>query len=264
MTALIAIRTLLQFTIIYGRELVRKLTLILISFTLIFVTVAMAQEAKRVPEATEIWNAEPVKVTPGTHTSAPSDAVILDASAWVSVAGGENPWDIKDGVMTVKPGTKDIHTKKSFGDVQLHIEWRIPMLDDKYTGQDRGNSGVFLQQFYEIQVLESYEGKTYNNGQAGSLYKQHIPLVNATKPMMEWQSYDIIYTAPRFGKGDSVISPARMTVLHNGVLIQNNVALLGPTEYIGAPHYKKHGALPIILQDHDHKISYRNIWVREL
>ncbi|MDG1021213.1 MAG: DUF1080 domain-containing protein, partial [Emcibacteraceae bacterium] len=118
--------------------------------------------------------------------------------------------------------------------------------------------------FYEVQVLDSYENKTYNNGQAGSLYKQHIPLVNATKPAMEWQSYDIIYTAPRFSKNGTVISQARMTVLHNGVLIQNNVSLTGPTVYIGAPSYEAHGNLPIYLQDHDHKVSYRNIWVREL
>jgi hypothetical protein len=166
--------------------------------------------------------------------------------------------------MTVKPGTKDIRTKNSFGDVQLHLEWKIPTLDGKFIGQDRGNSGVFLQQFYEVQILDSYINKTYNNGQAGSLYKQHIPLVNATKPAKEWQNYDIIYTAPRFGKNGSVISPARMTVIHNGVLIQNNVALMGPTIYIGSPSYKEHGDLPIYLQDHDHKVSYRNIWLREL
>ncbi len=244
--------------------MVGKLAIIILSFASLIVTLAYGQEANKVPEATEIWNAEPIKVTPGANNSAPSDAVILDASMWQSVDGGANPWQIENGVMTVNPGTKDIHTIKSFGNVQLHIEWRIPMLDDKFKDQDRGNSGVFLQQFYEVQILDSYTNKTYNNGQAGSLYKQYIPLVNATKPAMQWQSYDIIYTAPLFGKNDSVISPARMTILHNGVLIQNNVALLGPTEYIGSPHYKKHGDLPIFLQDHNHKVSYRNIWVREL
>lgn len=241
-----------------------KIALIFISLFIIFPVFATAQEAKMVPEATEIWNAEPAKITPGTGNNAPSDAIILDGSKWQSVNGGANPWHINDGVMTVNPGTKDIRTKQSYGDVQLHIEWRIPELDDRFKDQDRGNSGVFLQQFYEVQILDSYGNKTYNNGQAGSLYKQHIPLVNATKPAMQWQSYDIIYTAPRFGKGDSIISPARITVIHNGVLIQNNVTLLGPTVYIGSPHYKKHGALPIFLQDHDHKVSYRNIWLREL
>lgn len=238
-------------------------TIFLITSILI-ATVTFAQDNKMVPEATEIWDQEPAKVTPGENGSAPSDAIILDSASWESVNGGPNPWQIDNGVMTIKPGTKDIKSKISFADVQLHIEWRIPELDGSFIGQDRGNSGVFLQQFYEVQVLDSYSGKTYNNGQAGSLYKQHIPLVNATRPNMQWQSYDIIYTAPRFGKGDTIISPARMTVFHNGVLIQNNVVLAGPTEYIGSPHYKRHGKLPIFLQDHDHKVSYRNIWVREL
>ena len=216
------------------------------------------------PKTTEVWNKEPIKVNTGKNGSAPSDAIILDHSEWESITGGKNEWNIEDGEMTVKPGTKDIRTKNSFGDVQLHLEWKIPTLDDKFIGQDRGNSGVFLQQFYEVQILDSYINKTYNNGQAGSLYKQHIPLVNAAKPAKEWQNYDIIYTAPRFGKNGSVISPARMTVIHNGVLIQNNVALMGPTIYIGSPSYKEHGDLPIYLQDHDHKVSYRNIWLREL
>lgn len=216
------------------------------------------------PRATEVWGKEPARVTPGEHGRPPSDAIILDASAWESVNGGENPWTINDGVITVNPGSKDIRTKKSFGDVQLHVEWRIPELDAKFVDQDRGNSGVFLQQFYEVQVLDSYENKTYNNGQAGSLYKQHIPLANATKPAMQWQSYDIIYTAPRFSKNGTVISQARMTILHNSVLIHNNVSLVGPTIYIGAPAYEAHGDLPIYLQDHDHEVSYRNIWLREL
>ncbi len=216
------------------------------------------------PRATEVWDREPAKVTPGDNGAPPSDAIILNHSAWQSVDGGENPWTDENGIMSVAPGTKDIKTKQSFGDVQLHVEWRIPDLPAEFVDQDRGNSGVFLQEFYEVQVLDSYENKTYNNGQAGSLYKQHIPLVNATKPAMQWQTYDIIYTAPRFGKNGNVISQARMTVIHNGVLIQNNVSLTGPTLYIGAPVYTPHGKLPIHLQDHDHKVSYRNIWVREL
>ncbi len=240
-----------------------KIIAIASSILMVSISFSWAQMVPE-PKATEVWNKEPVKVTPGENGAAPSDAIILDHNAWESVSGGENKWDIEDGVMTVKPGTKDIRTKSSYGDVQLHIEWRIPELDAKFIDQDRGNSGVFLQQFYEVQVLDSYTNKTYNNGQAGSLYKQHIPLVNATKPAMEWQSYDIIYTAPRFGKNDTVISQARMTVIHNGVLIQNNVALTGPTVYIGAPAYEEHGNLPIYLQDHDHKVSFRNIWLREL
>ena len=241
----------------------KKITLLSALIIAISLGQALAQMVPE-PRATEVWGKEPVKVTPGENGAPPSDAIILDHSAWESIDGGENKWDDKDGIMTVNPGTKDIRTKKSFGDVQLHVEWRIPNLGPEYKDQDRGNSGVFLQQFYEVQVLDSYTNKTYNNGQAGSLYKQYIPLVNATKPAMEWQTYDIIYTAPRFGKNGTVISPARMTVLHNGVLIQNNVSLLGPTLYIGAPSYEPHGKLPIYLQDHNHKVSYRNIWVREL
>lgn len=233
---------------------------------IIFATFTTLSWAQMVPEpkATEIWGKEPIKVTPGDHGTAPSDAIILGHSAWESVLGGDNKWTNENGVMTINPGTKDIRTKQHFGDVQLHVEWRIPELDAKFVDQDRGNSGVFLQQFYEVQVLDSYTNKTYNNGQAGSLYKQHIPLVNATRPAMEWQTYDIIYTAPRFSKNGTVISQARMTVIHNGVLIQNNVSLTGPTVYIGAPSYEKHGDLPIYLQDHDHEVSYRNMWVREL
>ena len=235
-------------------------------FTAIMIATINISWSQMVPEprATEVWGKEPVKVTPAENNGAPSDAIILNYSAWESVNGDENKWASENGVMTVKPGAKDIRTKQSFGDVQLHVEWRIPNLDAKFVDQDRGNSGVFLQQFYEVQVLDSYENKTYNNGQAGSLYKQHIPLVNATKPAMQWQTYDIIYTAPRFSKNGTVISQARITVIHNGVLIQNNVSLTGPTVYIGAPSYEAHGNLPIYLQDHDQEVSYRNIWVREL
>lgn len=240
-----------------------KSALILTTVITTSISLSFAQMVPE-PKATEVWGKEPAKVTPGDNGGAPSDAIKLTHNAWESVLGGANPWTNDNGVMTVKPGTKDIRTKASFGDVQLHVEWRIPELDAKFVDQDRGNSGVFLQQFYEVQVLDSYENKTYNNGQAGSLYKQHIPLVNATKPAMEWQTYDIIYTAPRFGKNGDVISQARMTVIHNGVLIQNNVSLTGPTVYIGAPSYESHGNLPIYLQDHDHEVSYRNIWVREL
>lgn len=241
----------------------KKITMLLTLFMVATLSLSWAQMVPE-PRATEVWNKEPARVTPGEHGAPPSDAIILDHAAWQSVNGGENPWLINDGVMTIDPGSKDIRTKKSFGDVQLHVEWRIPELAAKFTDQDRGNSGVFLQQFYEVQVLDSYENKTYNNGQAGSLYKQHIPLANATKPAMQWQSYDIIYTAPRFSKNGTVISQARMTILHNSVLIHNNVSLVGPTIYIGSPSYEAHGDLPIYLQDHDHKVSFRNIWLREL
>ena len=199
---------------------------------------------------------------------APGDAISLIGSSnadFVSTgSGGENPWLVKDGIMTVKPGTGGISSKQSFGDVQLHVEWRSPILGDDKKGQDRGNSGIFLQSLYEVQILDSHGGETYSNGQAGSVYKQHIPLVNATRAAGEWQTYDIIYRAPRFNDWGVVTEVATLTVLHNGVLVQNNVELAGPTVYRGYPAYKPHGKLPIMLQDHGHEVSFRNIWVREL
>lgn len=226
---------------------------------------ASAQDAK--PQDTEVWEPQPVKVTPGTGTSAPSDAIVLfdgkNLDNWVSEKGGAAPWTIKDGAMTVAPGKGGIKTKASFGDFQLHIEWRSPSVV-KGEGQGRGNSGIFLQEQYELQVLDNYNNKTYANGQAGSLYKQGIPLVNACRQPGEWQVYDVIYTAPRF-KGDGTVeSPARVTVIHNGVLVQNNYELLGKTLYIGKPYYEKHGELPLALQDHGDLVSFRNIWLRKL
>ena len=220
------------------------------------------------PEATEVWEPEPRVVTPGEGTSAPSDAIVLfDGSStaeWESVkSGGPIEWQVADGAMTVVKGTGAIKTKRTFGDVQLHVEWRTPK-EIEGNGQGRGNSGIFLQNRYEVQVLDSYRNRTYSNGQAGSIYKQHIPLVNACKPPNEWQTYDIIYTAPRFNKDGMVITPARVTVLQNGILVQNNAELRGPTVYIGLPKYQEHGQGPIQLQDHSNPVSYRNIWIREL
>ncbi|HVF96407.1 MAG TPA: DUF1080 domain-containing protein, partial [Flavisolibacter sp.] len=151
-----------------------------------------------------------------------------------------------------------------FGDCQLHIEWRSPA-EVKGEGQGRGNSGIFLMGRYELQVLDSYNSKTYSNGQAGSIYKQHMPLVNATRPPGEWQTYDVVFTAPRFSEDSLLKSPARITVLHNGVLVQNNTQLWGGTQYIGLASYQKHGDKePIVLQDHGNPVSFRNIWIRPL
>jgi len=186
-----------------------------------------------------------------------------DASSWTTDLGKTIAWDIKDGALTVAKGAGDIKTKQEFGDVQLHIEWRTPSVIVG-EGQGRGNSGIFLQSHYELQVLDSYESVTYSNGQAGSIYKQSMPLVNATRKPGEWQVYDVVYTAPRFGENGSLICPARITVLHNGVLVQNNTTIWGPTEYIGLPSYKAHGKAPLRLQDHGNPVSYRNIWIREL
>jgi hypothetical protein len=226
--------------------------------------------AQKDPKTTEVWTPEPPKVTPGkTVSEAPSDAIILfngsSASAWQQKKdGSEAKWTVTDNTLTVKAGAGDIQTKQKFGDCQLHIEWRAPA-EVKGEGQGRGNSGIFLMGRYELQVLDSYESKTYANGQAASIYKQHIPLVNACRAPGEWQTYDIIFTAPRFGENGRMIEPARITVLHNGVLVQNNVTIWGGTQYIGSPYYEKHDAKePIILQDHGNPVSYRNIWIREL
>ncbi|HEY1870170.1 MAG TPA: DUF1080 domain-containing protein [Chitinophagaceae bacterium] len=231
------------------------------------------------PKLTEVWSPVPKIVTPGaTNSDAPSDAIILfdgkNLDEWVSVKDSKSPaeWTVADGVMTVNKSKGNIQTKRSFTDYQLHIEWRIPA-GITGSGQARGNSGVFLASTgpgddgYEMQVLDCYNNSTYVNGQTASIYKQSIPLANACKKPGEWQSYDIIWTAPRFNDDGSLKSPARVTAFHNGVLVQNNYELKGVTKYIGTPEYKKHGACPIKLQAHgdtSEPISYRNIWVREL
>lgn len=221
------------------------------------------------PKATEVWYPEPAKVTPGATPGAPpSDAIVLfdgkNLDAWKSVNGGNAQWKVERGELVVAPGTGDIQTRESFGDVQLHVEWRAPKLPPDKVNQDRGNSGVFLQDVYEVQVLDNFENKTYVNGMVGSIYKQYPPLVNATLPAETWQVYDIIFTAPRFAADGSLISPARLTVFHNGVLVQNNAVLKGATTYIGAPSYLPHGDMPIRLQDHSHEVRFRNIWLRRL
>jgi hypothetical protein len=231
------------------------------------------------PKLTEVYTPVPKIVTPGaTNNDAPSDAIILfdgkNLDEWVSVKDPKNPaeWTVADGVMTVNKTKGNIQTKRSFTDYQLHIEWKIPA-NITGSGQARGNSGVFLASTgpgddgYEMQVLDCYNNTTYVNGQTASIYKQSIPLVNACKKPGEWQTYDIVWTAPRFNDDGTLKSPARVTAFHNGVLVQNNYELKGVTKYIGAPEYKKHGASPIKLQAHgdpSEPISYRNIWVREL
>ena len=229
---------------------------------------ALAAQAQKTPESTELWEPVPPVVTPGEGTSAPSDAIILfdgtNLNEWTNANGEAAGWTVADGCVTVKPGAGIIKTKRGFGDCQLHIEWRAPAVVSG-EGQGRGNSGIFLQNLYELQVLDCYDNKTYSNGQTGSIYKQSIPLVNACRKPGEWQVYDIIYMAPRFSENGRVAVPARITVLHNGVLIQNNVEIWGTTEYIGSPRLVVHGAKePLSLQDHGNLVSYRNIWIREL
>ncbi len=230
-----------------------------------------AQDKQQMPpKATEVWEPVPVKINPGeTNADPPSDAIVLfdgnDMNMWESMKDGGFPkWKVENGAFTVVKGTGGIRTKQGFGDMQLHVEWSAP---DEIVGegQGRGNSGIFLMGLYEVQVLDSYESKTYSNGQAASIYKQSIPLVNAMRGPEEWQTYDIIFKAPRFDKNGMLTSPATVTVLHNGVVVQNHYTIKGPTEYIGLPKYKAHeDKLPITLQDHGNPVSFRNIWVREL
>lgn len=235
----------------------------------LFSSAVNAQERKGDPSLTELWNPVPKIVAPGkTSQDAPADAIVLfngkDFSAWNGKGGKPVEWTIADGAMTVKGGSGEIISKQGFGDCQLHIEWRTPAVV-KGEGQGRGNSGIFLMGKYELQVLDSYNNKTYSNGQAGSIYKQLIPLVNASKAPGEWQTYDIIFTAPRFAADGRLQAQARITVIHNGVLIQNNQAIWGGTEYIGIAEYKPHGMKePLVLQDHGDAVSFRNIWIREL
>jgi len=220
----------------------------------------------------EVWVNLPL-VTPGvSNTDAPSDATILyngnGLGAFQKKDGSAAGWKIDaDGAVTDIKGAGDLITKEAFGSCQLHIEFREPA-EVKGSGQARGNSGVYIMGKYEIQVLDSYNNPTYSNGQAGAVYKQHVPLVNASRKPGEWQAYDIIFTAPLFKENGDLESPARVTVMHNGVLIQNNVTILGPTDWVMKPVYKKHAAkLPLMLQDHGddgNPISYRNIWIRNL
>lgn len=221
------------------------------------------------PKLSEIYDPATTVIAPGkTNAEPPSDAIVLfdgkDFSNWIGIKSKDVEWTLADGAMTVKRGAGPIKTKQSFGDCQLHIEWRTPA-EVKGEGQGRGNSGIFLMGRYELQILDSYNNKTYSNGQAGSIYKQLVPLVNASRGPGEWQSYDVIFTAPRFSENGVLQSQARITVLHNGVLIQNNAAIWGGTEYIGIANYKSHGSKePISLQDHGDPVSFRNIWIRPL
>ena len=211
----------------------------------------------------------PRVVTPGPTLGAPpSDAIVLfdgrDLSKWEGEKGGEPQWTVADGGMQVKPKTGAIRTKQSFGSVQLHIEWATPS-EVKGESQGRGNSGVFLMGRYEVQVLDSYENPTYFHGQASAVYKQHAPLVNASRKPGEWQTYDIIFHAPRFNPDGKMIERARFTVLHNGVLVQDNVEVMGITTHEGPPYYEAHpDKLPLSLQDHGDLVRFRNVWVREI
>ncbi|MEP6725626.1 MAG: DUF1080 domain-containing protein [Bacteroidota bacterium] len=235
--------------------------------------------AQAKPEETEYYTPVPKIITPGANFAAPpSDAIILfdgkNLDEWIALkdSTGARKWIVADNVITVDKTAGDLQTKRKFMDYQMHIEYRIPE-NITGSGQGRGNSGIFLAALpwgaggYELQVLDNYKNTTYVNGQVGSMYKQAVPLANACKKPGEWQTYDIVWTAPRFNDHGILQSPGRVTVFHNGVLVQNNTTLLGDTPYIGQPSYRVHGASPIKLQAHGDKsepISYRNIWLREL
>ena len=225
------------------------------------------------PEMSEFYAPQPRKVCPGSAmiAGAPSDAIVLfdgtSLDSWCGSDGQPAGWTLNgDGTMTVNKQFGDIRTKESFGDFQLHIEWKAPE-DIHGSNQARGNSGVYLQGKYEIQVLDVYDNETYVNGMAGSIYKQSIPLVNPCRKPGEWNVYDIIYTAPTFKEDGSYRTHPYVTVIFNGVLVQNHQMILGTTEYIGWPKYEAHGDGPIILQSHgdpSEPISFRNIWLRKL
>jgi Domain of Unknown Function (DUF1080) len=239
---------------------------------------AAPQPARGNPKDTEVWEPQPKVVTPGaTEAAPPSDAIVLfdgrSLDQWVATKD-KSPaaWTVGDGVLTVDKKAGNIETKRSFRNYQLHLEWRIPV---GVTGEDqrRGNSGLFLASTgpgdagYELQIMDSYNNKTYANGQAASIYKQSIPLANASRKPGEWQTYDVIWTAPTFAADGTVKTPARVTAFHNGVLVQNNFELAGETLYIGKPVYNKYDTAPIKLQAHGDPsppISFRNIWLREL
>jgi hypothetical protein len=215
-----------------------------------------------------VEQSEPLPPIVAALTNAPpSDSIVLfngnDTREFESSNGKNAPWQVVDGTLIIEPGTGDIRTKRRFGDIQLHLEYRVPIPHSGQHGQDRGNSGVFFMGLYELQILDSYGNETYVNGQAASIYKQYPPQVNASRPPGEWQTYDVVFRAPRFESKN--VAPARMTVFHNGVLVHDNAEIRGPTASPGKPSYTAHEAqLPLLLQDHGHRVAFRNIWARPL
>ena len=253
-------------------------TCCLLPFFLV-VSAASGQNPNPVPGDPSPWKQHamdrpaPPVVTPGPYlgpVAPPSDAIVLfdghSLSAWRAADStkGDARWTIDHDALVVAPGTGDIATRRGFGDMQLHIEWSAPT-PAVGTGQDRGNSGVFLMSTYEIQVLDSYHAATYPDGQAGAIYGEFPPLVNAMRPPGEWQVYDIVFHRPHFDAAGKVTTPARVTVFHNGIIVQDDMTLLGPTTNGHRSAYLAHpDKLPLKLQDHGHRVRFRNIWVREL
>ena len=227
-----------------------------------FLCAASSERVSGAEYLTGIQWAEPAVIDPGPPGGPPSDAVVLfdgkDMSKWTNA----EEWIVKDGYVEAAKGAPT--TKDVFGDCQLHVEW-ASATEVKGSSQGRSNSGVFLMGIYEVQVLDSYDNKTYFDGQCAAIYKQHPPLVNACRKPGEWQTYDIIWKGPRFDAEGKLVSPAFITVLHNGVVVQNNFQLLGDTPFHRAPEYKPHPDKgPISLQYHGNPVRFRNIWIREL
>ncbi len=218
-------------------------------------------------KATEDWSRKPVVISPvETKWPRPADAIVLldpNTCLWTNTDGSPMGWTNENGVITVKPGSGGIISSQKFEDCHLHVEWRSPLVV-KGEGQGRGNSGIFLQSMYEVQVLDSYNNETYYNGQAGSIYKQYPPLTNACSKTGEWNTFDIIFRAPKFDHYGEKIESGRITVIHNGLVIQNNVTILGTTPNVGYPKNPVHRGAPLLLQDHSDLVSYRNIWIRRL
>lgn len=251
------------------------------SFVLVFaVLMAFAGFSLAQNKVDTKWNIHdlnrpaPSVVDPGSASTqdaaghAPSDAIVLfdgkDLSKWAHKDGSAAKWKIENGYFEVVPKTGQLYTREPFGDCQLHVEFATPS-PGKGESQDRGNSGVFLHDLYEVQVLDSFESKTYPDGQAGAVYGQFPPLVNASRPPGQWQTYDIVFHGPRFDSAGKLLRPTRMTILHNGVLVQDNAELTGPTANKRRPPYTPTPEkLPLSLQDHGHLVRYRNIWIREL
>jgi hypothetical protein len=248
------------------------------SSTLLAVSLALAAHA--VParaesparfKAHDLGRPRPQVVKPAPQAlpvPAPPDAVVLfdgtSLAEWRSADGGPAKWVVKDGALESVPGSGYLQSARGFGDVQLHVEWAAPV-PARGTSQGRGNSGVFLMGLYEVQVLDSYENDTYPDGQAAAIYGQYPPLVNASRPPGEWQTYDIAFRRPRFRPDGTLSTPARITVIHNGVLVQDGVEPWGPTAWLQALPYTSHAEkLPLSLQDHGNPVRYRNIWLREL
>ena len=253
-------------------KIMKKRTLFFVAIALAAFGVAVSQSIPKIDwPPNDVSRPQPPVVDPGPAgppAPVPADAVGLfngkDLAGWEDAKGAPAKWKVENGYMEVAPKAGGIQTKRGFGDCQLHVEWASPA-EVKGEDQGRGNSGVFLMGLYEVQVLDCYNNKTYADGVAAAIYGQHPPLVNACRKPGEWQTYDIVFHRPRFDKDGGLVTPARFTVLFNGILVQDNVVPTGPTAFRARPPYKAHAdKLPISLQDHGNPVRFRNIWIREL